>query len=333
MGEGAQQSIPKEGVPSRSAGRARLLAAGALMLGIFVFSLQDVILKGMSGIYPLTEAIAIRSCAAIVILAVYVGVTDGWRQLVPEHLGGLLLRGAILMVAYSGYYMAFPAMKLAEVVTLFFVAPLFITALAHPFLGEKVGLGHWMAVLAGFIGVLVTYWPSLDLFGGSRAAGAGFNWALLLPVIAALAYAISQLMARRMATQATASVMGLYQSVMYLLGALGLAAIFALGDFPKTGLHPSLAFLMRDWVFHGWGDILLLAACGPIAAVATVLLSQAYRMAEANFVASFEYSAMTWAVGWGFLVWGEVPDLYMAVGAVLIVAAGLYMLFFGRKHA
>jgi drug/metabolite transporter (DMT)-like permease len=244
----------------------------------------------------------------------------------------LLFRDFIMMLAYTGYYMAFPAMKLAEVVTLFFMAPIFITALAHPFLGERVGLGHWVAVLAGFVGVIVTYWPALD-FIRAPGIGGGFNWALLLPVMAALAYAIPQLMARRMATSASASVMGLYQSIMYLLGALGMAAVFSVGHFDHPGIHPSLAFLMRDWVFQNWGDILLLAACGPISAVGTVLLSQAYRMAEANFVASFEYSGMIWAAAWGFLGWGEVPDLYMATGAMFIVAAGLYMLLYGRKEA
>jgi drug/metabolite transporter (DMT)-like permease len=332
VGEGAQQKMSAEGAPSQARGRTRLLAAGALVLGIFVFSLQDVILKGMSGTYPLTEAIAIRSVAAIAILIAYVCRVEGWRSLFPPRARMLLFRGAIMMVAYTGYYMAFPAMKLAEVVTLFFMAPIFITALAHPFLGERVGLGHWLAVLVGFLGVVITYWPSLD-FIREPGIGGGFNWALLLPVLAALAYAIPQLMARRMATAASASVMGLYQSLMYLLGSLALAAIFAIGGFYHPDIHPSLAFLMRDWVFHNWTDILLLAACGPISAIATVLLSQAYRMAEANFVACFEYSGMIWAAAWGFIGWHEVPDLYMAAGAVLIVAAGLYMLLFARKEA
>jgi len=313
-------------------GRTRLWAAASLVTGIFVFSWQDWILKWVSGTYPLTEAITIRAVAAIAILTVYVGVTEGWGKLIPPRAGTLLFRGAIMMVAYTGYYMAFPAMKLAEVVTLFFMAPIFITALAHPFLGERVGFGHWMAVLVGFLGVIITYWPSLD-FIRTPGAGGGFNWALLLPVMAALAYAIPQLMARRMATDASASVMGLYQSIMYLLGAVGMAVVFSLGHFDHPGLHPSLAFLMRDWVFQNWRDIVLLAACGPISAIGTVLLSQAYRMTEANFVASFEYSGMIWAAAAGFIGWGEVPDLYMAAGAVLIVAAGLYMLFFGRKGA
>jgi drug/metabolite transporter (DMT)-like permease len=316
--------------PART-GRTRLLAAGALVLGIFVFSLQDVILKDYSATYPLTEAVAIRAVTAIIILLYQIHRREGLHSLLPRRSGLLLLRGAIMMIAYGGYYMAFPAMKLAEVVTLFFMAPIFITALAHPFLHEHVKLGSWVAVLAGFVGVVITYWPKL--FGAEADHTGAFDWAMLLPVIAALAYAIPQLMARRLATAASATVMGFYQSIMYLIGSLGLAALFSLGHFDHAGLHPSLAFLMRTWVVHDWTDILILAACGPISAIGTVLLSQAYRMTEANFVASFEYTGMIWAAGWGFLVWGEVPTLYMAAGGVLIVAAGLYMLFFGRRTA
>jgi len=74
-------------------------------------------------------------------------------------------------------------------------------------------------------------------------------------------------------------------------------------------------------------DLGLLAACGVIASIATVLLTQAYRLAEANFVACFEYTAIIWATLGGYLFWGEVPDAYALIGAALIVAAGLYVLF------
>jgi drug/metabolite transporter (DMT)-like permease len=276
--------------------------------------------------------VAIRAIAAILILLYQIHRREGLRRLLPPRAGLLLLRGGIMMVAYGGYYMAFPAMKLAEVVTLFFTAPIFITALAHLFLCERVRLSSWIAVLAGFLGVVVTYWPKLAGAEADPHAG-GFDWAMLLPVIAALAYAIPQLMARRMAASASASVMGFYQSVMYLAGSLGLAALFSLGHFDQTQLHPSLAFLMRDWVVHSWTDILILAACGPISAIGTVLLSQAYRMTEANFVASFEYTGMIWAASWGFLLFGEAINPYMVAGALIIVAAGLYMLFHGRRAA
>ncbi|HVM85880.1 MAG TPA: DMT family transporter [Candidatus Binatia bacterium] len=315
-------------LPVRKRG-TRLWAAAALVVGIFVFSLQDVILKGVSGTYPLTEAMTCRASAAALILLVAVIRREGLAKLLSARWATLAFRGSIMMVAYGTYYLAFPVMKLAEVVTLFFTAPIFITALAHPLLGERVSLSHWLAILIGFGGVIVAYWPTLG-FSQMGAAG-GYSWTLLLPVIAAFTYALPQLMARRLGPVASAAVMGFYQNFMYLVWSLILAVVFALGSFVHPDTNPALAFLMRPWVFGNWEDIALLIACGPISAVGTVLLSQAYRMAEANFVAAFEYSALVWAASWGFLFWGEVPDLYMLAGAALIIGAGIYMLMVRRE--
>jgi drug/metabolite transporter (DMT)-like permease len=308
-----------------------LLAALSLVTGIFVFSWQDVILKWQSGSYPLTEMVAIRGAGAIVILFFTIGFREGWEKVLSPRAGMLLLRGAVLFLAYGTYYMAFPAMKLAEVVTLFFMAPIFITALAYPLLGERAHFTHWFAVLAGFAGVIVTYWPSLDPFAEGGLAARHFDWALLLPIASTLTYALAQLLARKLKTD-SAAVQGLYQNLMYLLGAAGLALVFSLGHWALGDLHPSVAFLVRDWSYGNTADLLLLAACAPISALGTVLLSQAYRMAEANFVASFEYSGIIWGASWGFFFWGEMPDIYMYAGAALIVGAGLYMLFVGRKE-
>jgi drug/metabolite transporter (DMT)-like permease len=95
----------------------------------------------------------------------------------------------------------------------------------------------------------------------------------------------------------------------------------------------ALGFLLRPWTMPSLRDLLLLAACGPISAIGMTLLGQAYRMAEANFVASFEYSGLIWAAMWGYTVFGEVPDATMWLGAALIVGAGLYMLYgSGRRN-
>jgi len=296
-----------------------------------VFSLQDVILKWVSGTYPLTEAVAIRSSTAIVILLTYIGLREGLHKILSRRWRALVLRGTILMIAYGTYYLAFPAMKLAEVVTLFFMAPILITALGHPLLGERVSVSSWLAVLVGFAGVVVTYWPKLSGSGDGLIGGSTLDWALLLPIAAALTYALSALMVRRLGPTESASVMGLYQNVMFLLWVLVLAAVFSTGLFPLTSVHPSLTFLLRPWSFDNGWDIAMLAACGPISAVGTVLLAQAYRMTEANFVATFEYTGLIWATSWGFFIWHEVPDLYMVAGAALIVGAGLYVLFSGRR--
>jgi drug/metabolite transporter (DMT)-like permease len=307
-----------------AASRTRLWAAISLIAGVLVFSLQDVILKYSSKTYPLTEVVSIRSTVGLIILLVFIHLSEGARKILSPRLGLLTVRGLILLVAYGTYYMALPAMPLAQVVALFFMAPIFITALAYPMLGEKAETTHWLAILIGFLGVIVTYWPK---FNGDAP---DFDWALLLPLAATVTYALSQLLARKL-NEDSAAVQGFHQNLMFLAGAVVLGVIFSLGHFDHAGLHPSLAFLMRDWIWGSWRDLLLLAATGPIAALGTVLLSQAYRMAEANFVASFEYTGLVWGAGWGYLLWDEVPDAYMYAGAALIVGAGLYMLFAGRR--
>jgi len=309
-------------LPGR-AGGSRLMAALSLCGGIAIFSSQDWILKYVSGTYPLSEAIAIRTIAALPFLIVMVHMGGGLARLVSRRFFKHMVRGLIMLSAYSTYYLALPAMKLAEAVTLYFMGPLFITALAIPMLGERLQAKRVAVVLVGFCGVIVTCRP-----------GAGvFEVASLLPVYAAFAYGVAQLMARQIGGTESAAVMGFYQNVIYMLGAIVLAALFGHGAFVYDGMHPSIAFLLRPWSFHAPFDLFLLACCGPIAAAGTVLLSHAYRIAEANYVAPFEYTALIWAASWGYFIFDEVPDIYTYAGAALIVGAGLYMLFSGRRSA
>jgi drug/metabolite transporter (DMT)-like permease len=313
--------MSSEAVLSARAGGSRLMAALSLCGGIAIFSSQDWILKYVSGTYPLSEAIAIRTIAALPFLVAMVHMGGGLARLVSRRFFKHMVRGLIMLSAYSTYYLALPAMKLAEAVTLYFMGPLFITALAIPILGEKLQARRVLVLLIGFCGVIVTCRPGVGVF----------EVASLLPVYAAFAYGVAQLMARQIGGTESAAVMGFYQNVIYMLGAIVLAALFGHGAFAYEGLHPSLAFLLRPWSFARPFDLFLLACCGPIAAAGTVMLSHAYRIAEANYVAPFEYTALIWAASWGFLIFNEVPDLYTYAGAALIVGAGLYMLFSGRR--
>ena len=293
-----------------------LTAIAVLCLGVLVFSLQDVVVKLVSDRYPVHEAIAIRCAVALPILTFMVHMQGGLRALLSRRSGWLALRGAILMVSYTTYYLAFPIMPLAEVVALFFTAPLFVTALAGALLGEKIGLRRWIVSLVGFAGVIVMVQPGNGLF----------DIAVLLPILSAAAYAGAQIMARHFGSTESAPVMSFYQNLIYFIGAMSLAA--AIGQGPGVDeAHRSLAFLLRPWAMPSNVDLLLLAACGPIAAVGMTLLTQAYRMAEANLVTSFEYTGLIWGTFWGFTIWHEEPSWSMAAGAALIVGAGLYLLF------
>ena len=292
------------------------LAALSLCGGVAIFSFQDWIIKFLSGDYPVHQAIAIRGVVAVPILLVVIACFGTLRSLRSKRMGLLIVRGLVLMMAYTTYYLAFPSMPLANVVALWFTVPLFVTALAGPFLDEKVGAKSWAAAIVGFIGVLVIMRPGTD----------SFTLASLLPVASALTYSISALMARRMGETESAPVMSFYQNLVYLLVALVMASIFGGGAY-EGSTDPSVAFLVRGWVVPSLVDFLLLAACGVIASIATVLLTQAYRLAEANFVACFEYTAIIWAIFGGYFFFGEKVDIYSMTGAALIVLAGIYVLF------
>ena len=286
-----------------------------LCLGVFVFSLQDAVIKQVSGAYPLTQVVSIRSVVAIPILLSLVQIEVGWRAIFSPDFWPLTARAAIMFVSYTAYYMAFPALPLADAVALYFTVPLFVTALAGPFLGERSSRRVWTAVGVGFLGVMVMLQPGSGLF----------EPAAFLSLLAAAMYATSMLMARRLGTAQAASVMAFYQNWVYLAGA-GLTAVCLHLLGIERAEHPSLSFLVRSWVWPTLPDGLLIASCGVIAATGMMFLTTAYRIARANLVTSFEYSGILWAPMWGFLFFGEIPRVTSVAGGLLIVGAGMVAL-------
>lgn len=285
----------------------------SLLLGVIVFSLQDAIIKGISGDYPVTLAIVIRCLVALPILLAVVHFAVGVRRLATRNLAILIIRGVIMLGAYTTYFMALPALPMAEAIALFFTVPIIITLLSGPILGERVGLKSWLAVITGFAGVLIILQPGSALF----------EPAAMFSLIAAVCYALSMLIARRIGVAEPTAVMAFYQNLIFLIGAGLFAIIFNLIGIHELG-HPSLDFLVRQWVMPETRDLLLMALCGVIAAAGTFLLTNAYRMAEANLVTVFEYTGMIWSPLWGFLFFGEIPRWTTAAGTALIIAAGIY---------
>jgi drug/metabolite transporter (DMT)-like permease len=286
-----------------------------LCLGVFVFSLQDAIIKQVSGAYPLTQVVVIRSLVAFPILLALVQREVGWRALFGNDLGSLILRALIMFVSYTAYYMAFPALPLADAVALYFTVPLFVTALAGPFLGERSGWRGWVAVLLGFFGVMVMLQPGTGLF----------EPAALLSLLSACMYGTSMLMARKLGSTQPASVLSFYQNAGFFIGAVITA--FGLHVLScENAAHGSLAFLVRSWMWIPFDDLLLIAASGIVAATGMMFLTSAYRLAQANKVAPFEYTGILWAPLWGYVFFQETPRLTTVAGAAVIVIAGLLAL-------
>lgn len=290
-----------------------LIGVLSLCAGVFVFSMQDAILKGLSGTHAVTLAIVLRSIVGLPILLIMVHYESGLKALRTRNWRLLIARGLILLTSYTTYYMAFPALPLAEAVALFFTSPIFVTILAAIFLREKVTLKAWAAVILGFIGVIIILRPGTGLF----------EPAALLSLLSAAAYALSMVMARRYSADESTTVMAFYVNAVYMFAAAGIALVFHLLGVTGFG-HPSLDFLVRPWAMPDLRDLALMGVCGVIAALGMTLLTHAYRLARANLVTVFEYTGMLWVPLWGFLFFQEIPRWTTVLGTIIIIAAGIF---------
>ncbi len=304
----AAQAIP---LPRDSARGVALLVAG-----IAVFSVQDLILKLISGAYPLHQAMVLRSLTALPLLLLLVHRDGGLTTLFTPGTRAMILRGGVMFTAYTAYYLALAALPMATTVALYFSAPLFITILSVLILKETVGPRRWLALMAGFTGVLIMVRPGGDLF----------DWAALLPVLAGLTYAISMISARRLGSTETAPALAFWGNAVFLAAAIVMSLILGPGNHADDA-HPSLAFLLRGWVMPTAFDLMLMMACGVIAAIGLTLLTQAYRVAESSVVTPFEYTGLFWSVIYGWLFWRDWPVLADWIGISIITGAGLYILW------
>ena len=295
---------------------AKVQGVLCIVFGMIVLSLQDSLIKWMSGDFPLHQIIVTRSCIAVVLTVYFAHLEGGIRLLRTRRLPLQLARGMLMVGGAVGYFLALAAMPLAVAAAIFFVAPLFITMLSVPFLGERVGPVRWAAVAAGMAGVAIMLRPGEGLI----------EIAALLPIGAALCYAMMQMLTRRLGGTERASSLAFYMHVCFI--AVGAVFGLAAGDGRfATGGHPSLDFLLRAWVWPGVFDAFLMLSCGFLIAVAGYLLAQAYRLAEATLLAPFEYTALAFAVLWGVLGWGDWPDATAFLGIALIAGSGLFVFY------
>jgi len=286
-----------------------------VVAGVSLFSVQDVIIKGISGSYPVHEIVFVRgliSAPAILLIA--------WLERQTAHLrtrrpGLHLLRASLFFLTYTCYYLGLATLPLADVVTLFFAAPLFVTALSVPLLGEKVRPREWLAVCAGFAGVVVAMRPGAMVI----------DPAAILPVLAALFYAIVCVITRRLGSTDSGSSIAFYSTTFMLVAGGAMGLLLGRGRL-TAGQHASLQFLLRPWVLPSWPDLGLMALCGLIASVGYYCLAQAYRVAAAKVVAPFEYVAVPLGAVWGYMTWGDVPRAHVLLGMAIILGSGLYVL-------
>ncbi|GAB1406907.1 DMT family transporter [Thermomonas brevis] len=279
-------------------------AAVLMLASVALFSLMDAGLKALSAHYPPFQVAALRGASSLPLVAAWALSTAGWRALLAVRWPLHLLRGVLGIAMMASFVYALRTLPLSTAYSIFFVAPLLITALSVPILRERVGPRRWTAIAVGLLGVLVVLRPS----GEGMLTLAGF--AVLL---AAFGYAVSAITVRVLArTDSTQAITFWLLALM----ALGSGALAWSGWVPLRGEHL--------WIVAGIG---LAGAFGQWA------ITEAFRLGEASLVAPLEYSALVWGLLLDLSLWGVLPDRVTWLGAAIIIASGLYLLRRERVHA
>ncbi len=290
------------------------LGALCAATSVIFFSINDVAIKFLSGGYALHQVVLIRSLIGLLIIVTIIApLTTGRNIARTKKLKMHMLRGLCVVVANMTFFLGLAAMPLADAVAIFFISPLVITLFSVVFLGEVVGPRRWAAIAVGFIGVLVMMRPGT----------ASFQIASLLPLVAAICYAGLHTLTRRIGSTESAATMAFYIQIMFIIVGVLFGLIVGDGRFGDQS-DPSLAFLFRAWTWPLPGDYPIFLTIGAGIAIAGYLISQAYRVAEASFVAPFEYLALPMSVILGMLVFGEYPGGWDYFGMALILGAGLF---------
>ncbi len=260
-----------------------------------LFTLMDSAIKVLGGRYHVVQVVffnALFGLATVTLIALFRGRLAGVRS--PQwrlH----LLRWAIGLPGGLAIFWAYPRMPLADVYAILFAAPLFMTALSVPVLGERVGWRRWSAVLVGFLGVLIMLRPGSGLFGAAALAA----------LFGAFVHACNMLLLRRMRGVDPPEVFGIWGNGLTLLA---------------TAL--ALPWL---WRTPSPGDLALHAFAGIFAGSGFLLLVVAYARAPVSVLAPFQYSQMIYGIVLGALLFGDLPRPTTMIGAAVVVASGLYI--------
>ena len=274
-----------------------------MLAAVGLFALMDACMKQLSDHYPPFQVAALRGAASLPLVLAWALATAGWRPLVRVRWRLHLLR-AVLGVGMMGTFIfALHRMPISSAYTIFFIAPMLITALSVPFLHESVGPRRWTAIVVGFVGVLVALRPT----GEGVASIAG-----LAVLLAAFGYAISAITVRVLARTDSTQAMVVWLMLSLTLGAGAIAA--------------------SGWVPIQRADLLLIAGVGVAGALGQYTITEAFRRGEASLIAPLEYTALAWSLSLDFAVWGVLPDAMTWAGAAIIVASGLYLLRRERMH-
>ena len=295
------------------------LAVTFVLTAWICISLNDVVMKLLSTSYALHQLVLIRSIGGLLLTLLMIQFGGNWSLLKIDNKLLLLARCLLMVTANLFYFTALVVLPLADATALFFVAPIFISILSIVILKETIGRRRISAIVIGLVGILIVMRPLSDANNSVHFA------TYFLPVVAALCYALAQVTARKLGATTKASVMAFYLHLAFILVSIVFGVIIGDGRYENFSSNPSLVFLFRPWEWPLYQDWPLLIFLGALAGAVAYCITQAYVLAEASFVAPFEYIAVPLATFWGWLIFKSLPDFGAGLGIIIIILSGLYI--------
>ena len=265
-----------------------------MLAGIAMFSVNDALGKWLLLDYSVGELLLIRSAAALVVLVPFFRKTGVAPFITAPRPALQLVRIVLSALEVAMFFWAVSYLPLADAVTFYLAGPIYVTALSVFLLGETVGWRRWSAVVVGFLGVVLALRPS----------AASFTLPALIALGGSIFFAVLMVTTRMLR----------HTSDMVLIsGQIG--ATLLLGT----------AFAPFGWVTPSLGDFLLLSLFGVVSIAALACVNRSLKLAPASVVVPYQYTMIIWAIILGYVVFGDMPDLFTLTGAAIIIAAGLYI--------
>lgn len=281
--------------------KAVLAGIGLMLAGIFMFAVNDAMGKWLVATYTVGQVLLIRSLAALALLSPFIW-RDRTKFAAAPRWGVQTLRAVLATVEVACFYWAVMYLPLADVMTYYLAGPIFVTAIAGTLLREPVGWRRWTAVVVGFCGVVVALRPGT----------AALSWPSLIALIGSFTFSLSMI-STRFLRGTSDTVLVTTQTVAALAFGVVAAPI--------------------GWVTPSPRDFGLLCLLGIVAMASHVCVNRSLILAPASVVVPYQYTTIIWAVVFGYLVFGEVPDVWMLTGGAIIVGAGLFIFLRERRLA
>lgn len=274
-----------------------------MAIAIFMFSTVNAVVKDVMGVYPLMQIIFLRFFFALLPCSFMVYQNGGIKSLKTPNLKSHFFCGSLAVLNLALLFSSFKVLPLADVTAFAFSTILFITLLSYPLLKEIVGLHRWFAVILGFGGVLIMLNPSGELF----------HIGSLMALVFAFGDGLIMIFARLLSRTDKSSTIVFYCSLI--------AAMIAAFFVPFVWVMPNVTDFFK-LVFLGIGS-----------GTAQILLTYAYRYAQATLIAPVIYTAILWSAFYGYYFWGEVPSSEAIFGGSLVIFSGLYLIYWEKRQA